>query len=219
MKRRKAYSSFFGILIAILMSFPDLQAREIPVRRVDVLQKAIDKAGSGDTVVLHKGVYRLSQTLKIEGKTNLVIRGEGVCLSGGVRIPLWRLRRAKDIKTKGVRLLKLNRNPVGAIVPKGDPHLTGPSWSEFYADGVPMHLSEWPDTAYLPVDSVVTPGRGYIRPAEATAMASSLSVKIALLSGDIPNWAGSGAVSGSDGPASWCLSSTLGQIKPSKRAA
>ena len=154
-----------GLLLALSL-IPNLQARVIHVRRVDALRKAIDEACSGDTVVLRKGVYRLTNTLKIEGKTNLVIRGEGACLSGGVRIPLWRLRRSKDIRTKGVRLLDLHRFPVGAIVPKGDPHLTGPSWSEFYADGVPMRLSEWPDSAYLPVDSVVTPGRGYIRPAE-----------------------------------------------------
>ncbi|MBR5432311.1 MAG: hypothetical protein IK119_08035, partial [Bacteroidales bacterium] len=153
-------------LFVLLLSVHDLQAREIHIRRVDALQKAVDNAAEGDTIVLRKGVYRLSRTLKIDGKTDLVIRGDGACLSGGVRIPLWRMRRAKDIGTKDVRLLNLRRYHVGAIVPKGDPHLTGPSWSEFYADGVPMHLSEWPDSDYLPVDSVVTPGRGYIRPAE-----------------------------------------------------
>ena len=166
--RNRAYSGLTIItcLLSALLLTSDLQARVIDVRRVEALQKAVDNADKGDTIVLRKGVYRLSRTLKIDGKTDLVIRGDGACLNGGVRIPKWRLRRAKDIDTKGVRLLNLRHYPVGAIVPKGDPHLTGPSWSEFYADGVPMHLSEWPDSSYLPVDSVVTPGRGYIRPAE-----------------------------------------------------
>ena len=66
----------------------------------------------------------------------------------------------------GVKSLKLRRFRPGAVCQKGDPHLTGPSWSELFADGVPMRLSEWPDGAPLPLDSVVIPGRGYIRPAE-----------------------------------------------------
>ena len=154
-----------GVLLALLMSCTCIQARTIHVRHKSGLQHAIDEAGSGDTIVLGKGVYRLDKTLRIEGKTDLVIRGEGACLNGGVRIPLWRLRRAKDMG-KGIRQLDLRRYEVGPVVPKGDPHLSGPSWSELYVDGAPMHLSEWPDGAPMPVNSVVIPGRGHIRPKE-----------------------------------------------------
>ena len=165
MKRSNRHFFVAGVLFAFLMSGSDVQARTIHVRRTAALQKAVTEASDGDTVVLRKKVYRLQQTLRIEGKSDLVIRGEGACLSGGVRIPLWRLRHAKALG-KNVRQINLKRYPLGAIVPKGDPHLTGPSWSELYADGVPMRLSEWPDGTSLPLDSVVTPGRGYIRPAE-----------------------------------------------------
>ena len=154
-----------GLLFALSMFIPDVQARTIKVRRVAALERAMAEASSGATIVLMKGVYRLQNTLLIEGKENLVIKGEGACISGGVRIPLWRLRRTNSL-SKDVRQVNLRRYPLGGIVPKGDPHLTGPSWSELYADGVPMHLSEWPDAAPLPLDSVVIPGRGYIRPAE-----------------------------------------------------
>ena len=130
------------------------------------MRKAVDGACGGDTIVLRKGVYRLQGSLRIEGKSELVIRGEGACISGGVRIPLRRLRRARGFEAESVRRLDLRRYPVAPVVPKGDPHLTGPSWSEFYADGVPMRLSEWPDGSPLPLDSVVTPGKGYIRPPE-----------------------------------------------------
>jgi len=63
----------------------------------------------------------------------------------------------------GAKRLNLKRYPLSGVVTKGDPHYSGPSWSEFYADGAPMHLSEWPDEGPLPLDSVVNPGRGYYR--------------------------------------------------------
>ena len=153
------------LLLALVFLGQGVQARTIRVRTTGSLQKAVDRAVSGDTIVIGKGVYRLGATLLIEGKSGLVIRGEGACLSGGVRIPKWRLRRARGME-QGVKQLNLSRYQPGAVCQKGDPHLTGPSWSEFYADGVPMRLSEWPDGAPLPLDSVVTPGRGYIRPPE-----------------------------------------------------
>lgn len=154
-----------GILFTMLVINHDAHARTIQIRRTSQLQKAVENSSSGDTIVLRKGVYRLRETLVIKGKNDLVIEGEGARLTGGVRIPLRRLRRSRDLG-KNVRQLNLKRYPLGAIVPKGDPHLTGPSWSELYADGVPMCLSEWPDDSPLPLDSVITPGRGYIRPAE-----------------------------------------------------
>ena len=158
-----------AILSSLLSASVVTHARTFKVSRTSSLIRAVEKAGEGDTIVLRKGVYRLDETLTIEGKTGLVIRGDRACLNGGVRIPLRRLRRVSQKDgdfAKGVRRLDLCRYPLGPVVPKGDPHLTGPSWSEFFADGVPMRLSEWPDTDPLPLDSVVTPGRGYIRPQE-----------------------------------------------------
>ncbi len=158
--------------VAVLMICPGAGAKEYRVKGLRSLQRAIMKASDGDTVTLRKGVYRLDGTLLVEDRNALVIRGEeGACISGGRRIPLWRLRRVRKTGigegvNPGVRKLDLRRYPIGPIVPKGDPHLTGPSWSELFADGVPMRLSEWPDGAPLPLDSVVTPGGGYIRPKE-----------------------------------------------------
>ena len=163
--------SIVALCLCLLAGTPSLQSREIRIRRPAALQRAVNKATAGDTLVLCKGVYRLRQTLVVEGKSDLVILGEGACLSGGVRIPLRHLRRAGKKEAAegfaladGVRRLDLRRYPLGAICPKGDPHLTGPSWSELFADGVPLRLSEWPDGTALPLDSVVVAGRGHIRP-------------------------------------------------------
>lgn len=165
MVKKRLIKRIAVLMLALFALSQGVQARTIRVRRPGALQKAVEKAESGDTVMIGKGVYRLSRTLLIEGKSDLVIRGEEACLSGGVRIPKWRLRRASGMG-KGVKQLNLSRWQPGSVCQKGDPHLTGPSWSEFFADGVPMRLSEWPDGAPLPLDSVVIPGRGYIRPAE-----------------------------------------------------
>ena len=157
------------ILLSLLPASHPAQARVIRVRSVSALRKAVAGAVHGDTISLRKGVYRLSQTLRIEGKNGLVIQGDGACINGGARIPLWRLRRTRSRDeefSKDVKQLNLKRFRIGAICPKGDPHLTGPSWSELFADGEPMRLSEWPDGAPLPLDSVVTPGKGFIRPPE-----------------------------------------------------
>ena len=154
----------YGLVILLLLGLgADVQARQVRVHRTAQLQRAINEAAEGDTLVLRKGVYRLKESLRIEGKKDLVILGEGARLSGGVRIPRWRLHRARGY-AKGVKKLNLGRYELGPIVPKGDPSLTGVSWSEFYADGVPMHLSEWPDKGPIPLDSVIVPGRGRVRP-------------------------------------------------------
>lgn len=150
------------MVLSLLPQTP-MQAKQVRVRNCTQLQRAVKEATPGDTIVLRKGVYRLKETLSLENKQNLVMMGQGARLSGGVRIPRWRLFRARGY-AKGVRTVRLGRYAVGAITPKGDPHLTGPAWSELYADGVPLRLSEWPDGAPHPLDSVVVPGKGYIRP-------------------------------------------------------
>ena len=156
----KKYALAISVLLLLCSG---AEARQIRVRKSSGLQKAVNEASAGDTIVLRKGVYRLKETLCIEGKENLVILGEGATLSGGERISRWRLRRARGY-AKGVRTSNLGRYPLGALTPKGDPHLTGPSWSELFADGVPMRLSQWPDDSPLALDTVIVPGRGYIRP-------------------------------------------------------
>ena len=151
------------LLICLLISvLPDLSAGRLRVRSVRGLQRAIEKAVPGDTIVLKKGTYRLKETIRLEGKKDIAIVGEGACISGGVRIPKWRLHRAKGL-AEGVKLLDTKRMNVAGVCQKGDPHLTGPSWSELFADGRPMNLSEWPDGNPLHLDSVVTTGKGYIR--------------------------------------------------------
>ena len=151
------------LLICLLISvLPDLSAGRLRVRNVRSLHRAIGKVAPGDTIVLKKGTYRLKETIRLEGKKDIAIVGEGACISGGVRIPKWRLRRAKGL-ADGVKLLDTKRMNVAGVCQKGDPHLTGPSWSELFADGRPMNLSEWPDGNPLHLDSVVTTGKGYIR--------------------------------------------------------
>lgn len=149
-------------LCLALQVCPVLSAGRICVRSVPALCDAIEKAGSGDTIFLRKGVYRLRETICLQGKSNLAIIGDGACISGGLRIPKWRLRRAKGL-AKGARVLDLKRYGVAGVCQKGDPHLSGPSWSELFADGRPMTLSEWPDGNPLHLDSVVITGKGYIR--------------------------------------------------------
>ena len=125
------------------------------------LKRAIETAAPGDTILLRRGIYRLKESLTLEGKSGLTIIGDGACISGGVSIPKWRMRRAKGMAA-GAKSLNLRRYQVGGVVTKGDPRLKSLAWSEFYTDGKPMRLSEWPDESPLPLDSVVSPGRGYL---------------------------------------------------------
>ncbi|MBR0532543.1 MAG: hypothetical protein IJJ96_08040, partial [Bacteroidales bacterium] len=85
-----------AILSSLLSASVVTHARTFKVSRTSSLIRAVEKAGEGDTIVLRKGVYRLDETLTIEGKTGLVIRGDRACLNGGVRIPLRRLRRVSQ---------------------------------------------------------------------------------------------------------------------------
>ena len=112
MKRAHRHSLVYvdGILLTLLVTNHGVYARTIQVRRVSQLQKAVDGSLSGDTLVLRKGVYRLKETLVIKGKTDLVIKSDGACLSGGVLIPLRRIRRASGFD-KAVRQLQLKRYP------------------------------------------------------------------------------------------------------------
>lgn len=144
----------------LLFALTAASARELRVSSLKGLRKAIENASAGDTIRLRAGNYRLKESLRIEGKTDLTIIGDGARISGGVRIGKWHLRKARGM-AEGAKRLNLKRYPVSGVVTKGDPVLTGPSWSEFFSDGRPMHLSEWPDEAPLPLDSVVSPGRGY----------------------------------------------------------
>lgn len=150
------------VLLSILtvLCCGSLGAREINVRSVIGFRQAVEKSCAGDTIVLRKGIYRLKESLVIEEKSDLTIVGKGAVISGGVSIPKWRLHKARGL-AEGAKRVNLRRYPVSGVVTKGDPRLKGPSWSEFYADGSPMRLSEWPDESPLPLDSVVSPGKGY----------------------------------------------------------
>ena len=147
---------------ALFLVLAAAQAREVKVRNVKGLRRAIELASEGDTIRMHKGFYRFRESLRIEGKSNLVLIGDDAIISGGVCIGRWRLRKASGM-AEGARRLNLKRYPLSGVVTKGDPHLTGPSWSEFFADGRPMRLSEWPDGGPLPLDSVVVRGQGRIK--------------------------------------------------------
>ena len=147
-------------LILMIFACMPLSARERSVRNVASLRKALESAEAGDTIILKKGVYRIRESLKLEGKTDVFITGQDARISGGIRIRKCRLHRAPGLG-KGVKRLSLKHLPVSGVCTKGDPRLSGTSWSEFFADGKAMRLSEWPDGEPLPLDSVVSPGRGF----------------------------------------------------------
>lgn len=149
-----------ALVLLVLLACLPLFARERSVHNVAGLRKAVECAEPGDTITLRKGVYRLKETLRLEGKRGVVIRGSDARISGGIRIRKCRLHRAPGMGSE-VKRLSLRHLPAGGVCSKGDPRLTGPSWSEFFADGKPMRLSEWPDGEPLPLDSVVSPGRGH----------------------------------------------------------
>ena len=150
------------IAILIVLCSGTMGAREIRVGSVKAFRRAVERVAPGDTILLRKGIYRLKESLVIEGKSDLAIIGKNAVISGGVSIPKWRLHKAGGL-AEGAKVLNLKRYPVSGVLTKGDPRLKGPCWSEFYADGKPMRLSEWPDEAPLPLDSVVNPGKGYYR--------------------------------------------------------
>jgi hypothetical protein len=69
----------FGITIllvtAITGTLPERNGEAIQVRNSQELQQAVLKAGSGDTILLADGTYRLESSLWIENKENLTIKG------------------------------------------------------------------------------------------------------------------------------------------------
>ncbi len=143
------------------------EGRTYKVRSVSALKEAVAKAGTGDRIILRKGIYRLTDTLVVEGKKGIVIEGRGAQLNGGVRIPRRALKKCKEVlgsqATKGLRHLDISRYPASPVIEKGHTHPTGPSWSEFYADGVPMRLSQWPNDRWIKLDSVVRMGVGRLQ--------------------------------------------------------
>lgn len=157
------------LLILIALGY-NAGARTVKVRSTAAFQRAIDEARPGDRIILRKGVYRLTDTLVISGKHDLVIEGRGAQINGGIRIRKRQLKRCKEVMgspaPKGLRMLDISRLPVSGIVNKGHTHPSGPSWSQFYADGTPMHLSEWPNGRSIPLDSVVRMGVGRLQGTE-----------------------------------------------------
>jgi hypothetical protein len=82
----------FGITIllvtAITGTLPERSGEAIHVRDSQELQQALAEAGSGDTILLEDGAYRLESSLWIENKENLTIKGASedpakVILMGG----------------------------------------------------------------------------------------------------------------------------------------
>ena len=63
-------------ILLLLLLGTGAQAREIRVRKASQLQKAVNRASAGDTIILRKGVYRLKETLCLDGKEDLVILGK-----------------------------------------------------------------------------------------------------------------------------------------------
>ena len=143
------------------------EGRTYKVRSVSALKEAVAKAGTGDRIILRKGIYRLTDTLVVEGKKGIVIEGRRAQLNGGVRIPRRALKKCKEVlgsqATKGLRHLDISRYPASPVIEKGHTHPSGPSWSEFYADDVPMRLSEWPNDNWIKLDSVVRMGVGRLQ--------------------------------------------------------
>lgn len=156
MKKRPAIS-----VLLLFAALSVVQARDIRVSGVPALRRAVAGAERGDRILLKPGTYRFNEPLLLEGKEDLVIEplrpGSKVTISGGTPIPRRMLRRAKGFPG-GVRVIDLSRWDITGVMQKGHFRTTGPSWSELFADGVPMRLSEWPDGRWMPLDSVVATG-------------------------------------------------------------
>ena len=150
------------LLAAVILLLPlAAPARDWKVRDVESLRRAVQDAGPGDRILLRKGVYRLTESLRLEDKDDLYIgparpRGK-VEINGGARIPLRNLERAPEL---GPRVLRADLSPwpFTGLMPKGHGRPVGPSWSEVYADGAPLQLARWPNEGWIPLDSVVRTG-------------------------------------------------------------
>jgi pectate lyase len=82
----------FGITIllvtAITGTLPERNGEAIHVRNSQELQQALARSGSGDTILLEDGTYKMESSLWIENKENLTIKGASedpakVILMGG----------------------------------------------------------------------------------------------------------------------------------------
>ena len=158
---RRVVRLFLLALLSLSAWVVPVQGRVVRVRTVASLRAAVRDAQAGDTILLRRGVYRLGEPLRIEGKQGLTLAparpGARVEINGGVRIPRYLIRRVKGFPP-GVRRIDAARFSPAAPRTNGHAHPPVPAWSCLYADGRPMHLSEWPDGAFLPLDSVVRTG-------------------------------------------------------------
>ena len=86
------------LIIFILLALSlGAQGKTYRVRNVSALKEAIEQAGTGDRIVLRKGIFRLTDTLVVEGKKGITIEGHGAQLNGGVKIPRRALKRCKEV--------------------------------------------------------------------------------------------------------------------------
>ena len=157
---RSVLHFLFPALLAFLSWAAPVQGRVVRVRDVASLRTAVREAQAGDTVLLSKGIYRLTESLRIEGKSDLTLMARPGCrveLSGGVRIPRRSPKREKGLP-RGVRCIDVSA--LGIVGPRtiGHVHPSIPGWSALYADGVPMRLSAWPNGGWFPLDSIVQTG-------------------------------------------------------------
>ncbi len=153
--------SLRGLWVLLLLSagVSLLQARVVRVRDAASLRQAVAGAQPRDTILLRRGVYRLDEPIRIEGRSYLTLLAERgrVELNGGKRIPRRWMKRAKGFP-RGVRVIDVSSLGVKGPRTIGHAHPSLPSWSALFADGVPMRLSEWPDGGWFPLDSIVDAG-------------------------------------------------------------
>ena len=150
---------FLALLLTLAVCAAPAQARVIRVRDVPGLRRALAAAQPGDTILLRRGTYRLEEPLVIEGRSGLTIladRGRAE-FNGGKRIPRRMMKRAKGFP-RGVKCIDVSSLPVEGPHTLGHVHPSLPSWSALFADGMPMQLSQWPDSGWFPLDSIVSTG-------------------------------------------------------------
>lgn len=157
---RSVVRFLFPALLAFLSWALPAGGRVVRVRDVATLQAAVLQAQPGDTIQLRRGVYRLTGPLVAEGKSDLTLMarpGHKVEISGGVRLPRGRFKRAKGF-AKGVRCIDVSALGVTGPRTNGHAHPSIPAWSVLSADGSPLRLSSWPNGGWFPLDSIVQTG-------------------------------------------------------------
>lgn len=178
-----------AVALLLLTLAPWVQGRQVRVRDVPSLRSAVSAAQPGDTILLQRGVYRLSEPLLIEGKTDLILAparpGARVEINGGVRIPRFLIRRSNGLRPE-VRRIDASRYSPAAPRTNGHAHPPVPAWSCLYADGRPMHLSEWPNDSFLPLDSIVRTGISIRFDGSGSASTVAPSADVSLLKKSSP---------------------------------